>query len=135
MCAKFERTDRRGPRMHTINLIGEWQFRQLGQDAWQPATVPGCVHTDLLAASAIPDPYFRDNERDLQWIGEVDWEYWRSFRVEAEALARERVLLRCAGLDTLATIWVNGAELGRTANQFRAYEYDVKTLLQAGENE
>lgn len=121
--------------MQTINLNGEWQFRQLGQDAWQPATVPGCVHTDLLEAGAIPDPYYRDNERDLQWIGETDWEYRRSFRVDAEALARERVLLRCAGLDTLATIWVNGLELGRTANQFRAYEFDVRDLLQAGENE
>ncbi len=27
-----------------------------------PATVPGCVHTDLLAAGLIPDPFRDDNE-------------------------------------------------------------------------
>ena len=32
-----------------------------------PATVPGCVHTDLLAAGLIADPYLDDNER--RWPG------------------------------------------------------------------
>jgi beta-mannosidase len=26
-----------------------------------PASVPGCVHTDLLAAGLIPDPFLDDN--------------------------------------------------------------------------
>ncbi len=42
------------------------------------ATVPGCVHTDLLRAGLIPDPYLDDNESALAWIGLVDWEYSRS---------------------------------------------------------
>ena len=40
-----------------------------------PATVPGCVHTDLLAHGLIPDPYLDDNENRLQWIGRTDWVY------------------------------------------------------------
>ena len=34
-----------------------------------PATVPGSVHTDLLAAGLIPDPYLDDHEALLAWIG------------------------------------------------------------------
>ena len=46
-----------------LNLGGEWQVSQAGKNDWIPATVPGCVHTDLLAAGKIPDPFYRDNEK------------------------------------------------------------------------
>ena len=36
-----------------------------------PATVPGVVHLDLMAAGLIPDPYLDDNESALAWIGLV----------------------------------------------------------------
>ncbi|MGA9995884.1 MAG: hypothetical protein WBP93_10740, partial [Pyrinomonadaceae bacterium] len=32
-----------------IYLHQGWQFREAGKDAWHTATVPGCVHTDLLS--------------------------------------------------------------------------------------
>lgn len=44
-----------------------------------PAVVPGLVHTDLLAAGLIPDPYLDQNEKKVTWIGETDWEYSSSF--------------------------------------------------------
>ena len=56
-----------------LNLSGEWTLRQAGKNESIKATVPGSVHTDLLAAGKIPDPYYRDNEDRLQWIGEEDW--------------------------------------------------------------
>ena len=99
-----------------------------------PAEVPGCVHMDLMAADEIPDPFYRDNEDDLMWIGEKDWTYERSFSVEDDLLEQDRVLLHCDGLDTLATITVNGEEVGSTDNMFRTYEFDVKGHLKAGEN-
>ncbi len=46
-----------------------------GFDAPMDAVVPGCVHTDLLAAGLIPDPFLDDNESALAWIGLVDWTY------------------------------------------------------------
>ena len=57
--------------MQTQDISGIWQLRQAGKKEFIPAAVPGCVHTDLLAAGKIPDPYYRDNESRLQWIGEV----------------------------------------------------------------
>ncbi|RME63678.1 MAG: glycoside hydrolase family 2 protein, partial [Caldilineae bacterium] len=78
---------------------------------------------------------YRDNERQVQWIGETDWVYTRTFQVTDELLGHERVLLCCEGLDTLATITLNGQEVARTDNMFRTYEFDVKALLRPGENQ
>lgn len=120
--------------MQTIKLDGDWRVAQAGKRRSIPAVVPGCVHTDLLAAGKIPDPFYRDNELKVQWIGEADWIYSRSFNVPAALLARDRVLLRCEGLDTFATITLNGAPVGRTDNMFRVWEFDVRSLLKAGRN-
>ena len=70
--------------MKRIDLTGEWTFQELGESTWHKAHVPGCVHTDLMNAGLIPDPYYRDNENDLQWIGETDWIYSRTFDVSEE---------------------------------------------------
>jgi len=64
-------------------------LRQAGTDEPVKATVPGTVHTDLLVAGKIPDPYFRDNEDRLQWIGEADWIYRRTFEVPEDFLPAE----------------------------------------------
>src|ERR1017187_9229879 len=106
-----------------ISLNGAWQVARSGSDEWLPATVPGCVHTDLLAAGRMPDPFFRDNEREVQWVGETDWVYRRTFDVPEEVLNCDRVLLRCEGLDTLAVVRINGSEVGRADNMFRTWEF------------
>nr|WP_238425079.1 glycoside hydrolase family 2 protein [Micromonospora parastrephiae] len=98
-----------------------------------PATVPGCVHTDLLDAGLIPDPYLDDNELALAWIGRTDWSYQTTFVHRAGDA--ERVDLVCAGLDTVATISVNGVEVGRTENMHRGYRFDVRSLLRDGDND
>jgi beta-mannosidase len=119
--------------MQILSLNGSWHAAQAGADGALThkvtGTVPGCIHMDLSASGKIPDPYYRDNELALQWIGEVDWTYSRTFTVPASLLTHERVLLRCEGLDTFATIRINDTEVARTNNMFRTWEFDVKTLL------
>jgi beta-mannosidase len=92
-----------------------------------PATVPGTVHTDLLAAGLIPDPYLDRNEDDLHWIGRVAWTYQREIAHEGGP-----ALLLFQGLDTLATVAVNGTVVGRTENMHRRYELPVS--LRPGAN-
>ena len=121
--------------METITLNGDWKLYQEGEPTPIPAVVPGCVHTDLLAAGRIEDPYYRDRELDLLWICETDWRYARTFDVPASLLAHDRVLLHCKGLDTLATVTVNGTLIAETANMFRTWAFDVKDLLKPGANE
>lgn len=122
------------PNRRRLNLNGAWQVAREGTEEWLPATVPGCIHTDLLAVGRIPDPFYRDNEKEVQWVGEATWVYRRRFQVTADLLTRQRVLLRCEGLDTLAVLKLNGREIGRTDNMFRTWEFDVRTSLQLGEN-
>jgi beta-mannosidase len=120
--------------LQTLSLNGAWQVARTGGEDWLPATVPGCIHTDLLAAGKIPDPFYRTNEQAVQWVGETNWTYRRTFEMSAAALAHDRILLRCEGLDTFATVRVNGHELGRADNMFRTWEFDAKPVLQAGTN-
>ncbi|RDI70189.1 beta-mannosidase [Halopelagius longus] len=121
--------------MQTRTLTGRWEFRSRGDDRRLPASVPGGVYSDLLAAGEIPDPYYADNELDLQWVGETDWVYERTVELDEAFLDEESVLLRCEGLDTVATVEVNGTVVGETANMHRCYEFDAAEALVTGENE
>jgi beta-mannosidase len=117
--------------MRIESLAGAWEFRQLSAEEWLPANIPGGVHTDLIALGHIPDPFLADNEQRVQWVAESDWIYLCSFSCSPELLAEEKILLVCEGLDTLATIALNGHELGRTDNMFRRYEWEIKPFLDA----
>jgi len=121
--------------MERVSLNGEWTLSRTGEAEAIPAAVPGCVHMDLLAQSMIPDPYFRDNELQVLWVGKTNWTYRRNFVVDAALLAHEHALLRCEGLDTIATLTLNGALVGCADNMFRTWEYDVHTALREGNNE
>ncbi len=120
--------------MQHQSLNGDWELNRVGTGEWLPAQVPGCVHLDLLRAGQIPDPLYRDHEGELLWIGETDWQYRRTFTVPPELFDQPCVRLICAGLDTLATLTLNGVRLCTADNMFRTWEYDVKALLHAGEN-
>lgn len=99
-----------------------------------PATVPGCVHTDLLDAGLIPDPYTDDNELALGWIGRADWRYTSSVpqAVLARAAGEERVDLVFDGLDTVADISANGNSVANTENMHRSYRFDVTDTARSG---
>jgi beta-mannosidase len=103
-------------------------------DAAVPAVVPGVVHQALLSAGLIPDPYLDDNESALAWIGLVDWTYELRFDATAEELAADRLELAFDGLDTVATVSLNGEMLTEVANQHRRYRIDVTGLVQASGN-
>ncbi len=86
-----------------------------------------------MAAGEIENPFYRDNEAKLQWITDENWIYERTFQAE-DWRGFDRVLLRCEGLDTIATITLNGVELGTADNMYRTWEFDVKQVLKPGRN-
>ncbi|WP_406161171.1 glycosyl hydrolase 2 galactose-binding domain-containing protein [Streptomyces canus] len=87
-----------------------------------PAVVPGCVHTDLLAAGVIPDPFLGRNETEVAWVGRRDWTYETDL---APLNGHEQTDLVFDGLDTVAEILLDGRLLGRTRNMHRSYRFDV----------
>jgi beta-mannosidase len=121
-------------------LHTNWRFRALNADAgaqfkeWHPATVPGVVQTDLLANKLIPDPFYQTNESALQWIGLTDWEYESHFDVDAATAAREHHELVFEGLDTFATVYLNGTQVLDADNMFRTWRVEVKKQVRTGDN-
>ncbi|CAL9615589.1 Exo-beta-D-glucosaminidase [Streptomyces sp. enrichment culture] len=91
-----------------------------------PAVVPGCVHTDLLAAGLIPDPFLGRNEAEVAWVGRRDWTY--ETELAAGPGAHERTDLVFDGLDTVAEILLDGRPLGRVRNMHRSHRFDVTGL-------
>ena len=122
-------------RSKTVMQIDDgWQFREVGKTDWHNATVPGCVHTDLLANKLIDDPFYRDNEKKQQWIDKKDWEYRTTFKVTPATLARGNVELVFEGLDTYAQVYLNERPILSADNMFRTWRVDAKQALQAGDN-
>lgn len=119
----------------TRSLTSNWSFRQVGTDKWYTATVPGCNFTDLLYHGLIPDPFYRDNEKRVQWIEGVDWEYKSCFTCTDQDLEWPDQILRFEGLDTFATVYLNGQIILETENMFRAYEVAVGQYLKVGDND
>ena len=120
----------------SLSLAGKWTLRQV-EDPSRPAmemTVPGGVHTALLEAGRIPDPFFGQNEKVIQWVGKQDWLVERRFTVPADLLACRSVTLRLEHVDTFCVISINGQEVGKTGNRFRRYDFEVKPYLREGGN-
>ncbi|MFP4222622.1 MAG: glycosyl hydrolase 2 galactose-binding domain-containing protein [Phycisphaeraceae bacterium] len=130
--------------MHTQTLHENWTVRPAGEPGQVPAplrgrtlpaSVPGCIHTDLLAADLLEDPYLGYHELEQFWVGRAEWEYRTRFTADAEALNEDRVELVCDGLDTIATVRLNGETVGTAEDMHLAYRFDVKSVLREGENE
>ena len=121
-------------------LDANWQFRALGSTdrtditQWHSAQVPGVVQTDLLRNGLIPDPFDRDNEFRLQWIGLTDWEYQTVFESDAASLAHDHIDLVFDGLDTLADVYLNDQAILHADNMFRHWRVSAKPLLKPGAN-
>ena len=132
--------------MKSIDLNGEWKFRGIRPSgplppgvngkafAWMDATVPGTVHTDLMAQGVIGDPFYRMQENDVQWVDSIRWEYRRDFHVAEEILRERAVDLVARGLDTFATIRCNGRVVGRSADMFVGHRFPLRRSLRAGRN-
>lgn len=112
-----------------------WQMCVNGTDEWLPAVVPGSVYQDLLDNEKMEDPFYRDNELKALALMDNDFTYVTSFEAAEEIMKRETVLLRFDGIDTVADVFVNGQLIASVKNMHRTWEFPVKNILKAGENE
>jgi len=110
----------------------KWTFRDRKDSKYLPATVPGTVHTDLLANGIIDDPFYRDNEKKVQWIEKEDWVYRTEFRIDN---LESRMELVFEGLDTYAQVYLNGQSVLNADNMFMGYRIkDINNYLKKGNN-
>lgn len=121
--------------MISMPLAEGWLVREAGGERWYPAAVPGHVHLDLMRAGVLDDPFAGDRESRAQWVGERDWEYRLRFPASPGVLACARARLVCEGLDTYATVRLNGHVVLEADNMFRPWAADVRPLLRSADNE
>ena len=100
-----------------------------------PATVPGNVELDLMAAGRLPDLSVANNIFHFRDFETWDWWYRRRFATPARA-AGQRCEIVFDGIDCLAEVWLNGVYIGSADNMLIAHRFDVTGHLNpAGENE
>jgi len=122
--------------MQKISLNGNWKgicFTEEGNtDFAFNGTVPGCVHTDLIAENIIDyDIFYRDNADKCKWIENRDFEYSKTFEVDSIPQKAELVF---EGLDTYTNIFLNGKLLAQTDDMFIEHRFDVTDILCKGQN-
>lgn len=115
-------------------LHDNWRFRQGRSEIWYPATVPGTVHTDLMANEIIEDPFFRLNERGVQWVDKEDWMYETTFKATPEEVNAENQQIVFKGLDTYADVYLNHERILVANNMHRTWTCNVKGKLKEGDN-
>lgn len=112
----------------------DWTFGQSRLSKRYPATVPGTVHTDLMANGVIEDPFVGLNERGVQWVDKEDWIYQKEFIPDPELMAQDNVDLVFEGLDTYADVFLNDSLVLVADNMFRTWKGDAKPYLKDGKN-
>lgn len=132
-----------------IDLSGNWRIhsfdvgeakplevaaKTLDDRFWITAKVPGDVHSALIERQIIDPPYFGHNDAKSRWIEHKEWWYRTQFNYVLEENTDEKHELVFEGLDTFATVFVNGLEIGKTANMFMAHRFDVTRIVQNGKN-
>ncbi|MBP7002472.1 glycoside hydrolase family 2 protein [Amaricoccus sp.] len=114
------------------DLSGIWDLADGEGEHRVPMAVPGDVHSALLAAGVIPDPYVGRNEDAVRWVVDRDWTLTRRFRHWSNVETTHTFFADC--LDCIAEVRLNGALIGRSETAFRAVAWDVSGALVEGEN-
>ncbi len=108
--------------------ISNWEFREKERE-WLPAIIPGFVHLDLYDNNLIEDPFYRDNENNLQWIEEISWEYKSEFTLDYKFLQNKSIRLNFSGIDTYANVYLNDSLIKTCDNFFVSHSIELSSLL------
>lgn len=116
-----------------IELVGAYQLTSPKRKRKLPITLPGDVHSALLEAGEIPDPYFGSNEQAVMWVHDTPWTMERKFEASAEETGGY-LTLTLENVDCIAQIFLNDELVAETQNQFIRYDIDVTGKVKRGKN-
>lgn len=114
--------------------LENWQFSQVGKNEFLSAKIPGNIYKDLLLNNKISDPFYSDNEKQLQWIENENWVYRTQFQISKKELDYSNIELVFEGIDTYSKVFLNGKEILNADNMFRVWKKEVKKNLKIGKN-
>ena len=106
--------------------LTDWQFNYNGQ--WYKASVPGFIHTDLMANGLIPDPYYGTNEDSVQWV--ADYPFWTySTDISSLSLPKGDTLwLVCEGLAGNCRIYLCHGKYSHVENEQNMFVQKIMKL-------
>lgn len=93
-----------------------------------PATVPGTIEEDLVAAGRLPDLYVGENIRRAWELEYGDWWLHREFDLPEGWDPSANHVLEFAGIDTIADIFINGRHVGSADNMLIPHRFPLKNL-------
>ena len=114
-----------------LKLHDNWTVSSVNGNQAYPATVPGNIFSDLMDNEVIKDPFVDENEHKVQWVSDSVWVYKSTFNLPKTILNKQHITLNFDGLDTYASVLLNGKALIKTNNAFRNYTLPVKDLVAA----
>jgi beta-mannosidase len=120
-----------------IDLIGnDWTIDNHVNYTAQ-GSVPGTIHTILLAANKIPDPYIGTNDVDLRFLvtSNWTWTFTKNFSLPPDFLASNNISIHLEQIDSVATITINACPIGRTTNMFLRYVFEIASTCLKTENQ
>ncbi|MEE9370979.1 MAG: sugar-binding domain-containing protein [Sedimentisphaerales bacterium] len=128
----------------SLDLTGKWQFkeyplqarrmRNLDSADWLQTSVPCSIFNSLIEAGQIQRFELNTHPENFSWVSEKPWIYRKIFDVPAKLLNCDQVDLVFDGLDTIASIWLNGKLIGKANNMFIPFRFDVTQTLKLRNN-
>lgn len=114
---------------------GTWTARNANGTYKVAATVPGGIYTDLSAAGILKqDIYYRFNDIEYRWVSKDNWNYTRIFEVKENLTQKQEIFLVFYGVDTIASVYLNGHHIGDCENMFVRYVFPIKSIIRVGSN-
>jgi len=114
-------------------ILSGWTVTQVDGAICVPLPVPGDVHSALLNAGEITDPYWRDTEPTLDWVHESDWEAVTQFDITLNTEQRYFITFDC--IDCHVVVKLNDQTVGYAHSQFLRWDFDVTEFVISGNNE
>jgi beta-mannosidase len=120
----------------TMDLNGKWKLQDAEKSegeklgyfradfndaAWREVSVPGSVHTQIMAAPKYFTP-------EAEWISTREWWYRRSFTPPTQ-MSGQRLFLAFEATDYYADVYLNGELIGRHEGYIDPYEIEVTGKL------
>ena len=99
---------------------------------WYLTQVPGDIHPTLEQAGIIPPPFENKNSELCKWTEQRDWWYRKEVEIP-QSFENKELYLVFDGIDTYASIFVNGRKIGEASNSFLQYQFDVSPDIRIGE--
>ena len=128
-----------------MTALSEWELKDfdpgtgldLGaatqdSEGWIAFSAPGDTYLALVEAGRLAHPFQGRSEGPAAWVRDREW-WWRCEFQAPSPSSEDRFELKFEGLDTYASVYLDGVLVGQTDNMFLQYVFDVTERIRPGE--